>query len=218
MTNSAAVFNPNHTGSNTPAMLSPMTSTMSLPVKQWLLMIAAGLIFGAMGIRAWLMAGGLWEAPAAWKPWMLLDAPVLFGLVAVLVHHRYRVQMTTAQHAPAIALWNAVGAAIAAMAMAFGVVAWKTHSVNVMGLFTPMLFVIYGMAWWVASHGRQWSVLKWVAIGNFVTATATALLIGKPELWLAEAMGLLLFGSVPGVVALRAANPTPTVGSYPAAK
>lgn len=176
---------------------------MNLPPRDWIIMIVAGAIFGAMGVRAWLMSAGLWTAPAAWRPWMLLDAPALFVLSLVLVFKLYPAGPQGLLSRTISAAWSAVGVGVGAMGMAFAVASWRAQNVDVMGLFTPMLFILYGMAWWIGYRVRLQAPLKWVAFGSFATASATALLVGRPELWLAEATGLLLFALIPGVVGLR---------------
>lgn len=179
---------------------------LRLPERDWGVMIAAGAIFGAMGIRAWLMSSGLWQAPAIWRPWMLLDAPALFVLTLTFIYRRYPKGPKGALSRTISAAWSAVGMGVAAMSVAFGAASWRAGTIDVMGLFTPMLFILYGMAWWIAYRVRLQSTLKWVAIGSFATAAATGLLVGRPELWLAEAVGLVLWLMIPGIVGLRAAH------------
>jgi hypothetical protein len=179
---------------------------LRLPARDWAVMIVAGAIFGAMGVRAWLMSSGLWEAPAAWRPWMLLDAPALFVLSLALIFRRYPKGPKGTKSRTISAAWSAVGVGVAAMSIAFGAASWRAGTIDVMGLFTPMLFILYGMAWWIAYRVRLQPSLMWVAFGSFATAAATGLLVGRPELWLAEAVGLVLWVTIPGIVGLRAAQ------------
>lgn len=179
---------------------------LRLPQRDWAVMIAAGAVFGLMGIRAWLMSSGLWEAPAAWRPWTLVDAPALFVVTLLLIFRRYPKGPKGAMSRTVSAAWSAVGVGVAAMSVAFGAASWRAGSIDVMGLFTPMLFVLYGMAWWIAYRVKLQPVLMWVAFGSFATAAATGLLIGRSELWLAEAVGLVLWVMVPGIVGLRTAT------------
>lgn len=182
---------------------------LSLPKRDWAVMIAAGSIFGLMGIRAWLMSAGLWEAPAVWRPWMLLDAPALFVMTLVIIQKRFPSGAKGTLSRSMSAAWSAVGLAVAAMGAAFGAASWRADNIDVMGLFTPMLFVLYGMAWWIAYRIRLQTSLKWVAFGSFATAAATGALVGQPELWLAEAIGLALWVLVPGIIGLRSASRMP---------
>jgi hypothetical protein len=62
------------------------------------------------------------------------------------------------------------------------------------------------MAWWTAYRIRLEPASMWIALGSFATAAATALLVGQPELWLAEAVGLFAWVLIPGIVGLRAAT------------
>ncbi|MET0291918.1 MAG: hypothetical protein ABW136_06085 [Steroidobacteraceae bacterium] len=179
---------------------------VSLPPRDWAVMIAAGAIFGAMGIRAWLMSAGLWTAPAVWRPWMLLDAPALFVIVLLILTRRFPRGAKGTLGRTVSAAWSAVGVGVAAMSVAFGAASWKAGDIDVMGLFTPMLFVLYGMAWWIAYRVRLAPALKWVAIGSMATAGVTGLLVGQAELWLAEAVGLFAWVLVPGIVGLRASS------------
>jgi hypothetical protein len=179
---------------------------LRLPKRDWAVMILAGAIFGAMGIRAWPMSSGLWEAPAAWRRWMLLDAPALFVLMLVLALRCYPKGPKGTMSRTISAAWSAVGVGVAAMSVAFGAASWRAGTIDVMGLFTPMLFILYGMAWWIAGRVRLQPMLMWVACGSFATAAATGLLIGRPELWLAEAIGLFLWVMIPGIVGLRASQ------------
>jgi hypothetical protein len=176
---------------------------MTLPKRDWAVMIAAGTVFGAMGVRAWLMSAGLWEAPAVWRPWMLLDAPALFVVVLLILFQRFPVGPKGTMSRTISAAWSAVGVGVGAMSIAFGAASWRAADINVMGLFTPMLFILYGMAWWIAYRIRLQALLKWVAFGSFATAALTGLLVGRPELWLAEAAGLALWVLVPGLVGFR---------------
>jgi hypothetical protein len=180
-----------------------MEVDVRLPSRDWAVMIAAGAVFAAMGIRAWLMSAGLWQAPALWRPWMLLDAPLLFVLSLLVIFRRYPKGPKGAMSRTVSAAWSAVGVGVAAMSLAFGAASWRAGSIDVMGLFTPMLFVLYGMAWWIAYRVRLQPALRWVALGSFGTAAATGLLVGRPELWLAEAIGLIAWVMIPGIVGLR---------------
>jgi hypothetical protein len=176
---------------------------LRLPQRDWAVMIAAGAVFGAMGIRAWLMSSGLWQAPPAWRPWTLVDAPALFVLALVLIYRRYPKGPKGAMSRTISAAWSAVGVGVAAMSVAFGAASWRAGTIDVMGLFTPMLFILYGMAWWIAYRVKLQPALMWVACGSFATAAVTGLLIGRAELWLAEAIGLALWVMIPGIVGLR---------------
>ena len=187
-------------------MKSLVEDDLRLPRRDWAVMIAAGAIFGAMGVRAWLMSAGLWQAPAVWRPWMLLDAPALFVVCLVLIFRRYQKGPKGTMSRTISAAWSSVGIGVAAMSIAFGAASWRSGTIDVMGLFTPMLFILYGMAWWIAYRVRLQPALMWVAFGSFATAAATGLLIGRPELWLAEAVGLVLWVMIPGIVGLRTAN------------
>jgi hypothetical protein len=179
---------------------------LTLPKRDWAIMIAAGFIFGLMGVRAWLMSAGLWEAPAVWRPWMLLDAPALFVLTLVVIQKRLPNGAKGTLSRSMSAAWSAVGLAVAAMGLAFGAASWRADNIDVMGLFTPMLFILYGMAWWIAYRIRLQTSLKWVAFGSFATAGATGALVGQPELWLAEALGLALWVLLPGIIGLRSVS------------
>lgn len=187
---------------------SLMEDDLRLPVRDWAVMIAAGAIFGAMGLRAWLMSAGLWEAPAIWRPWMLLDAPALFVASLIVIFRRYPKGPKGVGSRTLSAAWSAVGVGVTAMSIAFGAASWRADDIDVMGLFTPMLFILYGMAWWIAYRVRLHPTLMGVALGSFTTAAATGLLIGRPELWLVEAIGLFLWVMIPGLVGLRDPRPT----------
>src|SRR5687767_9223998 len=122
-----------------------MEDDMTVPARDWAVMVAAGAIFGLMGVRAWLMSAGLWSAPAAWRPWMLLDAPALSLAVMVLIFARYPRGPKGTLSRTVSAAWSAVGVGVAAMSIAFGAASWRSQDIDVMGLFTPMLFILYGM-------------------------------------------------------------------------
>lgn len=185
---------------------SLMEDDLRLPRRDWAVMIAAGAVFGAMGIRAWLMSADLWEAPAVWRRWMLLDAPLLFVILLVGIYRRFPKGPKGTMSRTVSAAWSAVGVGVGAMSVAFGAASWRAGSIDVMGLFTPMLFILYGMAWWIAYRVRVQASLMWVSLGSFATAAATGLLVGRPELWLAEAIGLFLWVMVPGIVGLRSSR------------
>lgn len=185
---------------------SLMEDDLRLPRRDWAVMVAAGAVFGAMGIRAWLMSAGLWSAPAIWRPWMLLDAPLLFVGSLMLIFRRYPKGPKGTLSRTISAAWSAVGVGVAAMSVAFAAASWRAGSIDVMGLFTPMLFILYGMAWWIAYRVRLQPLLMGVALGSFATAAATGLLVGQPELWLAEAIGLIAWVMIPGIVGLRSSH------------
>jgi hypothetical protein len=181
---------------------------LTMPPRDWAVMIAVGVIFGAMGVRAWLMSAGIWDAPLIWRRWMLLDAPALFMLTLLFIFKRYPRAPKGSLSRMISAASSAVGVGVAAMSAAFAAASWRAQDIEVMGLFTPMLFVLYGMAWWIASRVRLQASPMWVAFGSFATAAVTGTLIGRPELWLAEAVGLFLWVLIPGVVGLRASSRT----------
>ncbi len=76
-----------------------------------------------------------------------------------------------------------------------------------------MLFILYGMAWWIAYRVRLRASLMWVALGTFAAAAVTGLLVGRPELWLAEAAGLFLWVAIPGIVGMRSSREPRAVGT-----
>ena len=74
-------------------------------------------------------------------------------------------------------------------------------------VWPSIAFALYGGSWTVVGLIRRRLFDVVLALGCFATAVASAAFIGRPELWLALGIGLILFLAAPGVTILRRARP-----------
>ncbi|MDC7683557.1 hypothetical protein PQU92_09735 [Asticcacaulis sp. BYS171W] len=103
------------------------------------------------------------------------------------------------------AAWSGVGMAIFALFLTLTAVGSQMKAIEVLTtLIAPMILLLYGIGWWVASimSGQGW--LRLVAFGCLIGAPVLGLLGHQAVQMLAYAVALTLFATIPGLILMRA--------------
>lgn len=167
--------------------------------------VAAGLAYGGQLLAsAAQMLGWLPHGPA-WGLTIGLGPTVLFGVALTVIILRGRSVAPTGMMARAIAaVFGSVGLANLALVAVIGSVAWRLHSLTVWLIYPCAVFVLQGLAWFVAFQLRLRGWLALVAACWIVCAIAMAWWIEDLPYFVAAAGFGLIFGMLaPGAVMMR---------------
>jgi hypothetical protein len=170
--------------------------------------VAAGLIYGAASLGHYAVVtdrigeGPTWSLLAIW-----LGAGAVMGLAVWLLTPatRDRPGAASAGNKAASLAWMSIGWSIGAVFLAFFVAASRTGEWVIMDLLLSVALAFYGAAWGVSAgmSGARWLWL--VSLGSLASAVGLAFLVGRPELYLAFAAGLLFWAVAPGLLMMRQA-------------
>ena len=169
------------------------------------ILAAAGVIFGTASLATWiaLSADGNvapWAHLAIW-----LTAAALFVLSLALIRARLKNLPGAQSHQNKAVggVWAMVGLAIFVLWAAFLVASWRLQVWEIMSLFPSVIFALYGAGWGVAARIFKVGWVRYVAMGSFAAAIATAWLAGQDLQHLISAAGLIAFAAIPGFALLR---------------
>ena len=168
--------------------------------KGGLILLSAGVIFGAASLAAW--GGATGQLPFAVVRWVWLAAMVAFFAVLAGI-------LTVGPRSQGVrdratgAAWAAVGGVIFTAVIGFEVAAQVLRSTAVFAGLPTLIIALYGAGWTVsgAMSGRRWRIA--VALGGYVAAVVLAFLVASPAIYLAYAAVLVGLTAVPGLVLLR---------------
>lgn len=171
--------------------------------------IAAGLIYAAASLTHWAILTGRFGDVPGWSflaNW--LGAGVVFGVTLAVVDPAIRRRpgaLSTANRASSIA-WINVGWATGVIFLGFANAARQTGEWVIMDLLLLVVFALYGAAWGVSAgmSGRRWLWL--VSIGSFVSVVGISFLVGRPQIYLSFAAGLVCWVVLPGVAMMLQAR------------
>jgi hypothetical protein len=169
---------------------------------------AAGVFYGGQMLAAAAQALGWLPTTPVWNLTIGLAPTVLFAVALTVIIVRGRGVASTGLMARAIAaVFGAVGMANLALVAVIGSVAWREHSLTTWLIYPCTVFVLQGMAWFVAFLLRRRAWLALVAAGWIACALAMAWSIDKTPYFIAAA-GFGLIGCVlaPGFVMMRLAR------------
>lgn len=168
--------------------------------KGGLILLTAGLVFGAASLAAWCGATGRLPFAAVQGVWFIAMAVFFVALVAVLTLGPR--SQGVRDRATGMA-WAAMGGAIFTTVIGFQVAANVLRSPQVFAGLPTLIVALYGAGWTVsgAMSGQRWRVA--VALGGYVAAVLLAFLVASPVLYLAYALALFALAAVPGLVLLR---------------
>jgi hypothetical protein len=201
--------------------VSPQSAQEDLAFLRGLLKSGDGLqrSLGEAYFAAGLLYGGQMLASAAQTLGWLPQTPGLgltigfaptavFAVALTVIIVRGRSAAPTGLMARAIsAVFGSVGLANLALAAVIGSVAWREHSLTVWLIYPCTVFVLQGLAWFVAFQLRRRAWLALVAALWIVCAIAMAWWIENMPYFIAIAgFGLIAGMLAPGVVMMRLAR------------
>jgi hypothetical protein len=161
---------------------------------------AAGLLYGGQMLGSAAQSFGWLPTTPAWD--------LTLGLAPTVIIVRGRGAAPTGLMARAIAaVFGAVGLANLALAAVIGAVALREHSLTVWLIYPCTVFVLQGLAWFVAFQLRRKAWLALVTAGWIVCALAMAWWIESLRFYIAAAgFGLFACMVAPGAVMMRLAR------------
>ncbi len=170
------------------------------------ILLAAGLIFATASLAYWALQSGLLQLPHGWGSFGIwMGALAVFFIVLALVNRKIggKPGANSPTNKAAGAAWSAIGFAIFALGMSYGVAGFRLQSEDVMSTFPSVIFALYGAGWAVASAmtGKKW--LWWVALGSWGMAPLLGWFVTTPEQYLIYAAALVLLMALPGAILLR---------------
>lgn len=175
------------------------------PLLGGVVLVAAGLIFGAASIVEWMMSAGIVNLPEVGHLYLWGTAGVLFALALIVLIRRQNSRpgaMSSSNRAFANA-WMGVGLAIFALSVSITILIYKSGSGLPALIFPSLIFALYGTGWAVSA---AMSAQKWLwapAFGGWIAAPLVALFAGSAEMWLVYAAGIVLLALVPGAMLMR---------------
>jgi hypothetical protein len=168
------------------------------------ILVAAGLIFGIASFAVWIMMAVLeMSASSVNAPWAVSFVVWMITLFVML--RGLRAQGTGAQETSGAA-WAGVGYAIFAIAVSFGVVAYRLNLPHIMWAFPSVLMALYGAAWAVAAAAFRKGWMNGMAIASFVMAPVNGWFAGDPTIYLVYAFSLFALLIAPGLYLIQQAR------------
>jgi hypothetical protein len=169
-------------------------------------LLAVGLPYGLNLVYIWAARAGYVAWPDAlgnlvWIPGTVVYLPLVLWLV-------FRGPKLVLGPTARVfgAAWCAVGVMTLVLVLVI-IVATVRTGLTYHDVWPPISFALYGGSWTVIGLIRRRAIDVLIAVGCFATAVASAAFIGRPELWLALGVGLILFVAAPGASILRQGRP-----------
>lgn len=171
------------------------------------ILIAAGLIYGTAALLHWAVVADLlalhpMALNAIWGVAVVAFMIVLFTLKARLGG---RPGASALINKVGGAAWGGMGGASFAIGLGLFAAVYQTGDWIFMGLFAPVILALYGAAWIVGAALSDRSWMKWVAIGSYAAAVASALLIESSWQYLFYAAAMFALSVLPGLALVRQA-------------
>lgn len=184
----------------------------SAPLLGGSIMIAAGVTFGVAGIIHWAVMSKLVNIPQSTLG--IIWPAALFIFLGLLMWLRRGGDARPGAKSP---VNRASGSAFAAMgwtifviALAIGILSWRTQSYIPTLIFPPLILGLYGMGWCVAAAMSRKRWLWMTAMGSYAAALLVAWLSVDPVVYLVYSIALLLLMALPGFILMRQ-EPSDTV-------
>ncbi|UDF03117.1 hypothetical protein [Asticcacaulis sp. AND118] len=168
----------------------------------------AGICFSAAAVVHYGIMLGIVPIP---NPWFITGLWLMAGLAYAVLGYlsiaaaKRRYGCGNAMNRAVSAAWSGVGIAIFALFVTLIAAGTQFKALEVLSaLIAPMILLLYGVGWWVASvvSGQAW--LRMVAFGCLIGAPVLGLLGHQAVQMLAYAVALNLFATIPGLILLRA--------------
>ena len=172
------------------------------PIFGGMVLAAAGVVFGATCFIDWAARSGLlpitgWEFLYLW-----LGAFAVFGVVWCALFLRLRHfpgKATSASNVAFGVAWSAIAVAVFVALAAVEIVAAVVKAPIILNAYIPMIFVLYGVAWFASAAMARRPWMYWAATGSFIFALIMAALAENRLHIPAMGIALLLLLTLPGL-------------------
>ena len=172
------------------------------PILGGTFLVAAGLVFGATCIVDWAARSG-WLPISGWGfLYLWLGAFAVFGAVWFALFFRLRTypgKTTSSANAAFGVAWSAVAVAVFVALAAIEIVATVINAPIVLNAYMPMIFVLYGVAWFTSAAMARRPWMYWAATGSFAFSLIMAALAENRLQIPAMGLALLLLLTLPGL-------------------
>jgi len=172
------------------------------PILGGIFLAAAGVVFGATCLVDWAARSGLLPISGWGFLYLWLGAFVVFGVVWCVLFFRLRTfpgKATSAPNAAFGAAWSAITVAVFVALAAIKIAATVVKAPIVMNAYMPMIFVLYGVAWFTSAAMARRPWMYWAAAGSFAFALIMAALAENRLQIPAMGLALLLLLTLPGL-------------------
>jgi len=164
--------------------------------------VAAGIVFGVTCFVDWAARLGLlpisgWGFLTLW-----LGAFAVFGVVWCVLFFRQRRfpgKATSAANAAFGVVWSALAVAVFVALAAIEIVAEVIKTPIVLNAYVPMIFVLYGVAWFTCAAIARRPWMYWAAAGSFAFSLIMAALAENKLQVAVMGLALLLLFTLPGL-------------------
>ena len=171
------------------------------PILGGIFLAGAGAVFGgACFVDAARQHGILPQSLNTLVIW--LGAAVVFAVFWVAMFLRLMKRgkpVATAPNATFGTIWSACGIGVMVCYLTTLLIARELHSDLVLAGYVPVIFALYGTAWFASAALARKRWMHLASVGSFLYAFAVALLIDSPWMTAAMGVGLLLLLTLPGL-------------------
>ncbi|MBO6798269.1 hypothetical protein [Maricaulis sp.] len=169
--------------------------------------LAAGIIYGFQGLVQWATAIGIIGLSGLGYLAFVIGCTVAFFAVLGVIIWKNRGQSSnTAVRRAYEAAFQGAGVANICLVIVFIVANIRTGDGGVWYFYTPFIYALQGVAWYLAFRMRKRAWLGLVALGWYVGAIALGLTAHSPTYVLVIALSLILLLAGPGLVMMRVAD------------
>lgn len=162
---------------------------------------AAGLVFGAACVLDWAARSGLLPISGWGFLYLWLGAFAVFGVIWFALYARLRSlpgKTTSSSNAAFGVAWSAIALAVFVALAAIEIVAAVIQAPIVLNAYVPIIFVLYGVAWFASAAMARRPWMYWAAAGSFAFALIMAALAENRFQIPVMGLALLLLLTLPG--------------------
>jgi len=169
--------------------------------------LAAGIIYGIQGLVQWASAIGAITLIGWGYLGFVIGCSVAFLVVlGVIIWKNRGHKSNSAVRRAYEAAFQGAGLANVCIVIVFIVANIRTGDGGVWYFYTPFIYAIQGVAWYLAFRMRKRAWLGLVALGWYAGAVALGLTAHSPTYVLVIALSLILLLAGPGLVMMRVAD------------
>lgn len=168
--------------------------------------LAAGIIYGTQGLVQWATSIGVITLTGWVYLGFIIGCTVAFlAVLGVIIWKNRGNTSNSAVRRAYESAFQGAGLANICIVIVFIVANIRTGDGGVWYFYTPFIYAVQGMAWFLAFRMRKRAWLGLVALGWYVGAVALGLTAHSPTYVLVIALSLIVLLAGPGLVMMRVA-------------
>lgn len=175
------------------------------PPRGGAILLAAGLIWSATSLAAWIAYERRDVVPEGWQSgvWLVGMGVFLTTLALLIRSYRGKPGMSSVNNRVTRTAWSAAGWSIFVFVLAMVAACRRLNSNLPTVMIAPYVLSVYGVGWTVAASVSDQRWMTWTAVGSFAVAVIMGCLAASSAQYLAYAAALLLLMALPGWRLLR---------------